>query len=98
MDIVDIKPICFDDFAPQYLARYGPNKAESTQMRDRITVDRHLIPFWGSRFLRQITAKDIEEYKSYRISCRLGTGKQVKKSTVNRELDLLKSLLLARQN
>ena len=93
MDLKEVKSINFDDFARQYLDRYGINKAESTRARDQITVDKHLIPFFGRRPLKQITAKDIEEYKSDRAACRLKNGNQTKKSTVNREIDLLKSLL-----
>ena len=45
MDLKEVKSINFDDFARQYLDRYGINKAESTRARDQITVDKHLIPF-----------------------------------------------------
>jgi integrase len=93
MDIREIKSINFDDFALQYLERFGVNKAESTRAHDQIKVDKHLIPFFGKRPLKQITAKDIEEYKAHRAACRQKNGKQIQKSTVNRELDLLKSLL-----
>ena len=93
MDLVEVKLINFDDFALQYLDRYGVNKAESTRARDQITVDKHLVPFFGRLPLKQITAKDLEEYKAHRAACRLVNGNQIQKSTVNRELDLLKSLL-----
>ena len=93
MDIVENKPINFDDFALQYLERYGVNKAESTHSWDQTTVGKHLIPFFGRRSLKEIRAKDIEEYKSYRVVCLLKNGRQIKKSTANREVDLLKSLL-----
>jgi hypothetical protein len=36
---------------------------------------------------------DLEEYKAQRAVCRLVNGNQNQKSTVNRELDLLKSML-----
>ncbi|MBB28346.1 MAG: hypothetical protein CME25_05510 [Gemmatimonadetes bacterium] len=90
MDIVEIKPINFDDFALQDLERYGVNKAESTRSWDQTTVGKHLIPFLGRRFLKEIRAKDLEEYKSYRVACLLKSGRQIKKSTANREVDLLK--------
>ena len=90
MDIVEIKPINFDDFALQDLERYGVNKAESTRSWDQTTVGKHLIPFFGRRFLKEIRAKDLEEYKSYRVACLLKSGRQIKKSTANREVDLLK--------
>ena len=93
MDLVEIRPINFDDFSRQYLDRYGVNKTESTRARDQITVNKHLIPLFGRRLLKQIAAKDIEEYKSHRAACRLKKGDRVKKSTVNREIDLLKSLM-----
>jgi len=92
MDLREAKSIAFDTFAQKYLERYGPNKAESTRLRDEITVRKHLVPFFGRKLLGQIAAADIEEYKAQRRATQTKGGRQIARSTVNRELDLLKSL------
>jgi len=51
-----------------------------------LTINVHLIPFFGSRFLHTVTTKEIERYKAERLD-------KVKPETLNRELNTLKHLL-----
>ncbi|MDP5878246.1 MAG: hypothetical protein QF425_11405, partial [Dehalococcoidia bacterium] len=98
MDIREVKTANFDDFCVKYLEVYGQNKAESTRARDDVTVNKHLIPFFGLRPLKHITTADIEEYKAQRRTTRRkdrvladGTvvkGKRIARTTINRELGL----------
>ena len=71
-------------FVQQYVALHTPTKTTSSQSRDHF-IAKHILNFFGNPPLSRIRREDIERYMSTR-------SKAVSKSTVNRELDLLKSL------
>lgn len=75
--------ISLPEIADIYMRDYSiPNKKSSK--RDRQLLD-NLISYFGDMKLQEISAHDIEKYKAYRV-------KEIKKSTLNRELGCLKAL------
>jgi integrase len=70
------------EFAEKYMTYAKANK--SSWDRDAGMV-KHILGFFGDRKLEEVSAFNLEEYKSHRCSL-------VEKSTVNRELGLLKHM------
>ena len=62
------------------------NKAIRTLERDRYTIEKHLIPFYGQRQMSSLKSSDIEEYKQSRRP-------HAAPSTINRELGTFKSMI-----
>ena len=84
LGIRHIEKITLEAFAEKYLKTHAkPNKL--SWERDESVLRKHLLPLLGNRFLTEITPEDIEKYKVAR------TG-HVKPATVNRELDIIKTL------
>ena len=84
LGIRHIETMSFKDFSQKYLDTHAkPNKR--SWERDQIIIDKHLVPFFKDRFVTEITAEDIEKYKVKRSG-------MVSKSTVNRELDCVKTM------
>jgi len=77
------KPILFDKLAEEYLEYSKENKR--AWQRDLYSIKQLLFHFRG-KTINQITPWLIEKYKSERT-------KEVKRSTVNRELDTLRNML-----
>jgi integrase len=75
----------FAKFAPRYLAYSKANKPAYTV--ERYYIPGTLVPFFGRSRLSEITAYSLEKYKQKRLDSGL------KKSSINRELGLLKSML-----
>lgn len=76
----------FEAFSERYLGYSQTNKAESTYVRDRYTIQLHLMPVFGHLLLTEIQPEQIEAYKSQRLG-------KCKPSTVNKELSTLKAML-----
>jgi integrase len=77
------KRIGFMEFADLFLERYAkPNKRS---WRDDLYAVKILGRYFGQLFLHEVTAFDIESFKAARV-------KEVSKSRVNRNLDLVKKL------
>jgi hypothetical protein len=74
--------ITLDEFGKKYVEYAKTNKR--SWVRD-VQMLNHIQEFFGNRMLSEITAAEVEEYKSYRCG-------MVKQSTVNRELTLMKRL------
>jgi integrase len=74
--------ITLDEFGRKYVEYAKANKR--SWVRD-VQMLKHIQGFFGNRMLSEIIPADVEEYKNHR--CTL-----VKKSTVNRELTLMKRL------
>lgn len=85
LGIIDDKKILFEDFTKQYLDYAKVNKAPSTYHTDSKRLKASLMPSFGGKYLQEIDAKLIEQFKSMRIA-------KVKGSTVNRDLELLKHI------
>ena len=80
-----IQEIRLKGFVEKYKELHSPTKTDSSRARDRYTFA-HLLKFFGDPLLTQITTERVENYKATR-------RKKVQAATVNKELDLLKSLL-----
>jgi len=75
----------FADFAARYLEYSKANKPAYAV--ERYYIPRALTPFFGKFRLDEITPLTVEKYKQKRLGARL------KKSSINREIGLLKSML-----
>ena len=76
--------IRFDRFSAIYQEDHT-GRGEGGRERDERTIRVHLLPFFKDRLLEEISMQDVNRYKSRR-------SKSVTRSTVNRELDCLKSM------
>ena len=85
LGIKHIEKMSFEVFAPEYLEVHAKANKRSWQ-RDEIVIRKHLTPFFGDKLLSEIGSEDIEKYRAARV-------KLVSKSTVNREMDCLTTLL-----
>jgi integrase len=85
LGITDDKKILFEDFAEKYLDYAKINKAPSTYYADLKRLNANLLPYFTGKYLNEIDAVLIEQFKSMRIA-------KVKGATVNRVLALLKHL------
>ena len=85
-DILESKPIAFDDFTKIYLERIKPVKAENTWKVEKGFIERHLIPYFGIRRIASIRKQDVEDYRNKR-------SELVKSRTVNLELLCLSAML-----
>lgn len=84
LGIVKPEKILFETFAKKYLEN-AKSKALSTYRTDRNRMNGNLIPFFKGKYLNQINVESIDQFKALRSD-------KVKKSTVNRDLSLLKGL------
>jgi len=85
LEKVKEKEIKFSDFSLKFLTIYSKINKRSWK-RDELSI-KHLNKFFGEKELHKITSLDIEVYKSERLK------QNVKKSTINRELACLKTIL-----
>lgn len=85
LGVYEEKKVLFSDFAKDYLNFSKANKRPNSYERDCVSLNRHLIPCFEAKYLFEITAQMIEEYKIERL-------KKVKPASVNRELSCLKHL------
>jgi integrase len=90
-DIGDTKkPILFERFVARYLEEYSkPNKKSWT--RD-ITSTNALLRFFSGKNLSQITSWLVEKYKAERQKEISRFGREISKSSINRELACLKTM------
>ena len=84
LDIRKAEKILFEVFADEFIRLHSkPNKRSWHCDESNLKA---LSPFFKGKYLYEITAQDIEQFKSERI-------KSVKPATVNRELATLKTML-----
>lgn len=79
-------PLSFCEAAPRYVERLKEEDGKNIAAKDR-QLKQHLIPFFGSSPLSQISSFDVERYK------RLRSRANAAPATVNRELAVLSQLL-----
>lgn len=77
--------LTFKDFASHYLETYSKPNKRSWKSSDQNSL-RNLVPFFGNRYLYEITTSMIEKYKTERRTA-------VSAASVNRELACLKCML-----
>ncbi|MFA6109436.1 MAG: integrase [Candidatus Latescibacterota bacterium] len=85
LGIVEQRQVRFAAFTKDYLKWARANKTMSTYARDEGVVRKLLDPRFGGHFLANLTSKNVEDYKTARTAV-------VSPRTVNRELDILKSM------
>lgn len=84
------KPVLFDKFVNRYLEDYSrPNKRSFS--RD-VTSTNALMKFFSGKNLSQITNWQVEKYKANRQKEISKFGREISKSSVNRELACLKTM------
>ncbi len=90
-DIADTKtPVLFERFVARYLEEYSkPNKKSWT--RD-ITSTNALLKVFSGKNLSQITSWQVEKYKADRQREISRFGREISKSSINRELACLKTM------
>ena len=82
----------FGDFSEQWYNTYVmTNNKLSEQRCKRFTLNTHLIPFFGTKRLDQITSQQVEEYKASRVQMGL------KPKTINNHLTILGKCLRTAQ-
>ena len=82
----ELEQITFEEYCMVYMRLTKGNKAIRTLERDRYTIEKHLIPFYGQRQMSSLKSSDIEEYKQSRRP-------HAAPSTINRELGTFKAML-----
>ena len=83
LDIKREKKHLFAEAAERFLTYSKTNKRSYS--RDLLTVNKHLLPAFGTRLLRDICSWDVEKFKAQRKL-------EVKTTSVNRELTCLKTI------
>jgi len=83
-DVKREQRVLFEEMAKEYLERYSRLNKRST-IRDDTSL-KHLIPYFKNKYLFEISPQSIEDYKAKRLNDGMA------KSTVNRELALLKHI------
>lgn len=66
-DLHETSDIVFESLANQYLDYARINKAKNTFIGDKCRIRLHLVPYFGSMTLTQITPQILESYKVYRL-------------------------------
>ncbi len=83
LDMKNFRKILLRDFAHTYIEDYSkPNKRSWT--RD-VTSLKHLLPFFGGKYLHEVTPLSIEQYKRSRMP-------EVSPRTINIELSCLRAM------
>ena len=82
----ETKRITFNELAELYLEKYAKLNKKSWRSGDKSYLDAHLCPFFGEEFIADVTPLMIEEYRKKRLR------KSVSKSTVNRELAVMRKM------
>jgi len=89
----------FKDFAEEYLIHHSQHKKS---FQSECCLMKHLVEFFGNVELKQFTLdamKLVNEYKQIRLNSTSVRGTKVSKTTLNRELALLKHMLsIAEEN
>lgn len=90
-DIADTKkPVLFERFVTRYLEEYSrPNKKSWT---GDITSTNALLKFFSGKNLSQTTSWEVEKYKADRQREISRFGREISKSSINRELACLKTM------
>lgn len=86
LGIEDQPKILFRQCAEKYLAYSEANKAPKSFGRDVTSLEVHLIPSFGGKYLHELRPEMIENYKATRLT-------EARPATVNRELACLRNML-----
>ncbi|OGG46682.1 MAG: hypothetical protein A3F84_25105 [Candidatus Handelsmanbacteria bacterium RIFCSPLOWO2_12_FULL_64_10] len=86
LGIREVKAVTFEAFSRDYLKYVETNLSAGRYREVEILCRVTFVPFFGSRYLREITPKVVEDFKGER-------AKRVKASTVNESLNVLRAML-----
>lgn len=86
----EIKSISFEAFAEEYRDKVSVRKKSFKSDLSRL---KNLRNYFKNSLLHEIKAKDIDEYIQSRLGCISARKKPVSRTSVNRELELLKAML-----
>ena len=85
--IIEDEKVTLGEFAKEYLIHKKNSTQLCTYIRDEVSVNLHLVPYFGKEYLFNISPHKIFSYQSKRLS------EGVCNATVNREVACLKHLL-----
>lgn len=86
-----IKPTQFEKLLDRYLEFSKVNKKPNSFERD-LTSSKHLGRYFNGKTIQQITSWHIEKYKSSRLKEPMKNGRTPSKTSINRELAMLKHM------
>jgi len=84
----------FKDFAQQWYSTcvVGGGLRESQQESDRSILDLHLLPMFGHKFVKDITARDIDDYKATKMQTAHQYGQGYSTKSINNQIAVLHRL------
>ena len=85
--IIEDEKVTLGEFAKEYLIHKKNSTQACTYARDEVSVNLHLVPYFGKEYLFNITPHKIFSYQTKRLS------EGVCNATVNREVGCLRHLL-----
>lgn len=85
--IIEDEKITLEEFAKEYLIYKKNSTQQNTHCRNELSVNLHLVPYFGKEFLFNITPHKSFSYQNERLK------EGVCNATVNREISCLKNLL-----
>jgi len=85
--IIEDEKVTLGEFAKEYLIHKKNSTLLCTYIRDEVSVNLHLVPYFGKEYLFNISPHKIFSYQSKRLA------EGVCNATVNREVACLKHLL-----
>lgn len=93
--VADLSPVqvTFREFLEEtYFPTANASRRDSSNYRDRNHAE-NVLPFLGDKFLRSITAGDVERFRAYRLGCKTQKNKAPSPYTVNLEMQFLSAVL-----
>ncbi len=88
-----LKPDCrmtFEKLVEEFIEKHS--KVEKTNPLVDVHLSKRLIKFFGQTPIEKITPLDLKEWRKWRVEHVTQRGTKIKKSSVNRELALLKTM------
>lgn len=85
----EIKRILLNDFIKEYTEKISERKKSYKSDLSRI---KNILGFFKNCLLYEIKTKDIDDFIQYRLNCTSARKKLVSKTTINREIELLKAM------
>ena len=85
LDIREVKNVRFEAFSPDYLKYVDTNLSPGRYRLAENVNQAVLIPFFGPRYLKEITPRLVEDFKTEK-------AKKLKASTVNEYLNILRAM------
>lgn len=81
------EPLPFDGYVRGWLTTYAPTFKPSYEQTARVQIERHLVPFFGSKDLTSITEDDLLGYIARKLDQKLS------RSTIQNGLSIVRRIL-----